>query len=72
MNSLKCLLPYIKLFDAKENNEDIIADIISVNSKKREIRLSLGINLLSPIESEKELHVHNSCKCSQVIHGTSQ
>ena len=32
-----------------------------------EFKESLGINFLSPFQPERELKVHKSCKCSQVI-----
>jgi len=34
---------------------------------------SLGMNLFSPFEPEKEFKLYNSCKCSsQIIRSTSQ
>ena len=32
-----------------------------------EFRQSLGMNLLSPFQPEREFKVYKSCKCSQII-----
>ena len=39
---------------------------------RREIRLSISMDLFSPLEPEKEFKVYNSCKCLQILRSTSQ
>ena len=34
---------------------------------REELKESLGMNFLSPFQSEREFKVYKSCKCSQII-----